>query len=100
VALHPPAIAVYRLLLLRFASPLTPSALRFRYVMLSVIRKRSFLSVPPALEGPSDIIRAEGAIIRQSSASKHSSEKLYREWEGGREPRCWKQRGSGSATFV
>jgi hypothetical protein len=54
--------------------------------VLSVIRKRSFLSVPPALEGPSDIIRAEGAIIRQTSASKHSSEKLYREWEGGRTP--------------
>jgi hypothetical protein len=35
-----------------------------------------FLSFGPGV-GYSDIIRAAGAIIRQSSASKHSSEKLY-----------------------
>ena len=32
--------------------------------MLSVIRKRSFLSLSPGVESASDIIRAEGAIIR------------------------------------
>jgi hypothetical protein len=36
-------------------------------------------------KGSSSIIRAEGAIIRQSLASKHSSEKLYCGLEGGQE---------------
>jgi hypothetical protein len=31
----------------------------------------------PIVGTPNDIIRAEGAIIRQSSASKHFNEKLY-----------------------
>ena len=47
-----------------------------------------------------DIIRAEGAIICQSSASKHSSENLYCGLEGGRRTPPFEQRGSGSATFM
>jgi len=51
------------------------------------------------VEGASDIIHAAGASIRQSSRSTHASRKLYGGWGGGREPRCRKQRGSGSPTF-
>lgn len=39
-------------------------------------------------------------MIRQSSSPEHSRENLYCCLEGGREPRCSKQRGSGSATFM
>ena len=39
-------------------------------------------------------------MIRQSSSPEHSRENLYCCLEGGREPRCSKQRGSGSATFI
>jgi hypothetical protein len=41
----------------------------------------------PVVEGASDIISAEGAIICQSSAPEHSSENLYCGLEGGGEPR-------------
>jgi hypothetical protein len=51
--------------------------------VLSVIRKRSFLMSFAGVEGTSDIIRAKGAIICQSSSPKHSSEKLYCGLEGG-----------------
>ena len=47
------------------------------------------------------MIRAEGAILRQSSASKRFNWKIVL-WalEGGKEPRRSKQRGSGLATFM
>jgi hypothetical protein len=35
------------------------------------------------VEAPGNIIRAEGAIIRQSSSSKHFGESLYCGLEGG-----------------
>jgi hypothetical protein len=68
--------------------------------MLSVIRKRSFSESFAGVEATSDIICAEGAIVRQSSASKHFSKKLYCGLEGGRRTPPFEQRGSGSATFV
>jgi len=36
--------------------------------VLSVVRKRSFLSLSPERQQVDDIIRAEGAIIRRSFA--------------------------------
>jgi hypothetical protein len=45
------------------------------------------------VEGVGNIIGAAGAVIRQSSSSKHSSKNLYCGCEGGKEPRRSKQRG-------
>jgi len=43
-----------------------PSCRSGHLQVLSVIRRRSFLSLSPVWRGLGDIIRAEGAIIRQS----------------------------------
>jgi hypothetical protein len=49
---------------------------------------------------PGDVIRAEGAIIRQSSASKHFSKNLYCGFGRAVENPAVGSSGSGLATFI
>ena len=50
--------------------------------------------------GSGDIIRAENAIIRQSSASEHSSENCMVTWKAVENPRRWKHGGSGLGNHI
>ena len=65
--------------------------------MLEVKVRSGFFA---GVEGSSDIIRAEGAIIRQSSSSEHSAKSCIVAWKAGRRTPPLEQRGSGSATFM